>query len=55
LSGNDNIQNEAHYVANNFPIFVLKIDELIVASINISPLSGEGTIFGREEGRKYKI
>jgi len=35
--------------------FFLKMVNLFVASINISPFSGAETIFGQGEGRKYKI
>jgi len=48
LSGNDNIHNEAHYVASNIPIFFRKMLNLFAASIHISPLialSGAETIF----------
>jgi len=29
LSDNENVYNEAHYVANNIPIFVLKIVKFV--------------------------
>jgi len=35
LSGNDNIHNEAHYVASTIRFFVLK---LLLVLINMSPL-----------------
>jgi len=47
LSGNDNICNEADYVANNIP-FLSKRLKLFVASIDISLFSGAGTIFDRD-------
>jgi len=59
LFGNDNIHNEAHYVANNIPIFLVAE---FISSVDIhQPLSDAGTVYflDREEARarkqKYKV
>jgi len=52
---NDNIQNKAQYVTSNIAIFLNA--KLLVASKNISLLSGAGTAFRQrgDRARKHKI
>jgi len=56
LFGNDNIHNEAHYVANNIPIF---LDAEFVCSVNIHqlPSVAQKRFFDMEgaRARKHKI
>jgi len=54
LFGNDDIHNEAHYVASNNLIF-LNAEFVCIASINISHLSGAETVFGQGREQSQKI
>jgi len=57
LSGNDNIQNEKHYVANNIQIFFLmKNDEFVCSVDKISaPSVMQKRFLDTEGGRKHNI
>jgi len=57
LSGNDNIHNEAYYVAINITFF-WKMLNLFSVSKNISPPRPSVTLerfLDKEEGKKYKF
>jgi len=55
LFGNDNIHNEAHYVASNIPIILML--NLFIALIYISPSVARKRFLNREgaKARKHKI
>jgi len=55
LPGIDDVHNEALYVASNIPIFFLKMLNLFVTSIKISPSVAGKRFLDSERGRKYKI
>jgi len=50
----DNIDNEAHNVASNISIFLNAKFVCRLASINISPISDAGMVFGQKGGQSKK-